>query len=62
MFDIYELNKNELKNKYNNNEIIQYFFNFDNCKMFLNALKKIIDLIVANLLENFVKQSKKLKS
>lgn len=63
MFEIYELNKNELKTKYNNNEIIQYFFNFDNCKMFLNALNKnIIDLIVANLLENFVTQSKKLKS
>ena len=30
--------------------------------MFLNALNKnIIDLIVANLLENFVNQNKKLK-
>ena len=63
IFDLYELNKNDLKNKYNKNEIIQYFFNFDNCKMFLNALNKnIIDLIVANLLENFINQSKKLKT
>lgn len=47
---------------YNNNELYQYFIKTDSAKFFMNALNKnIMDLIVANLLENFIKQSKKLE-
>ena len=47
---------------YNNNELYQYFIKTDSARFFMNALNKnIMDLIVANLLENFIKQSKKLE-
>ena len=42
-------------------ELYNKFLKIDNSKFFLNALNKnIMDLIVSNLLENFIKQSKDL--
>lgn len=47
----------------NNSELLNHFIRLDNATFFMNALNKnIMDLIVANLLENFIKQSKKIKN
>jgi hypothetical protein len=46
----------------NNDEIFSYFIRLDNGRFFMSALNKnIIDLIVGNLLESFIKESKKLE-
>ena len=62
--------KNELFENYNiepeiynsTSELINNFIEIDEANFFINALNKtIMDLIVSNLLDNFIKQSKKSK-
>jgi len=63
IYEAYELKNTTIIDRYSKNELIEYFNNYDESKLFLNALNKnIIDLIVANLLENFINQNKKLNT
>ena len=59
VFEYYEIKENY---EYNSiEELYNRFLKIDNAKFFMNALNKnIMDLIVSNLLENFIKQSKDL--
>ena len=70
----FDIINNEIKNElfenyniepeiYNNiSELINNFIEIDEANFFINALNKtIMDLIVSNLLDNFIKQSKKSK-
>lgn len=48
------------ENIYNDTELINRFIEIDNAKFFMNAVNKnIMELIVSNLLDNFIKASKK---
>ena len=59
VFEYYSIDDNY---KYNSHEeLYNRFVKIDNAKFFMNALNKnIMDLIVSNLLESFIKQSKDL--
>ncbi len=58
IIEIYNIDSHIL----NNDEIFSYFVRLDNGRFFMSALNKnIIDLIVGNLLESFIKESKKLE-
>ncbi len=58
LFELYNINNIDKSNE----EILNEFIRIDNGKFFMKAVNKnIMDLIVSNLLDNFIKQSKLLK-
>ena len=60
LFDNYNLDP---ENYNNTSELINSFIKIDGGKFFITSLNKtIMDLIVSNLLDNFIKQAKKPKS
>ena len=59
VFEYYSIDDNYQYNSHE--ELYNRFIKIDNAKFFMNALNKnIMDLIVSNLLESFIKQSKDL--
>lgn len=57
IIEIYDIDTNTFMNT---SEILNYFISIDNAKFFISAVNKnIMDLLVGNLLENFIKQNEK---